>query len=339
MLAKLSLTDFQKHKKKVITFSPTVTTIVGISDIGKSTLIRALRWVCLNEFPGPADELVNWDADKAIVKLWVDGKKITRVKGKENHYRLADKKFTAIRKDVPEEIAALLAVSEENFQAQFDPHFWFMESAGQISRELNRIVDLGIIDRSLANVQTEVRRARATLEVAGDRLQKALAAQRDLKWVREADRLLASLEALRDERTGLGEQADSLAGLVRGCMRARKRVQAYSEATGAAASLEKQAATLETKREQRRELATLVGEASKAKKLTEVEVPDIEPLEAKGKRLDRVRSNRQELKSLLSIITSQEQLACQARAAADEKEKELHELLSGKCPVCGREFH
>lgn len=48
---KLRIQNFQAHKDTTIEFD-CITTIVGPSDIGKSAVLRALKWVAKNEPKG-----------------------------------------------------------------------------------------------------------------------------------------------------------------------------------------------------------------------------------------------------------------------------------------------
>ena len=48
MLKRLRIKNFQKHGKVDISFDPHVTCIVGDSDAGKSSLLRALHWFLTN---------------------------------------------------------------------------------------------------------------------------------------------------------------------------------------------------------------------------------------------------------------------------------------------------
>src|SRR5690606_27874449 len=82
---------------------------------------------------------------------------------------------------------------------QLDPPFWFEKSPGQVSRELNQIVDLGIIDRSLARSAAQVRRYRSMVEVSEARLARAKQEVRELDWISSLDAALERLEALRDQ--------------------------------------------------------------------------------------------------------------------------------------------
>jgi len=199
MFEYLSLRNFQNHKSIKIEFDSHVTTILGQTDEGKSALIRSLAWLCFNDSPSKGDNFINWNATKCKAKLIVDGNKIIREKGDgANKYSLDGKEFTAFGANVPDDISGLLNLGEENFQFQHDPHFWFSKTPGQVSKELNRIVDLEAIDTSLSNVASMLRKAKSTVEVSEERLQEATKQKEDLEWIVEAAEEWKELEDRQD---------------------------------------------------------------------------------------------------------------------------------------------
>ena len=184
MLERLRLVNFQCHSDLRIVLDPQVTTIVGSSDVGKSAVLRALRWVAENKPSG--DAFVRNGESSCSVSLWLDGRKVIRRKGKATNEMLLDgQAFRAFGSDVPGPIADLFNVGEVNFQAQHDSPFWFSLTAGQVSRELNSVVNLDVIDRTLAGVASSLRRTRAVEEVCRDRLEETTKEIESLDWVPE----------------------------------------------------------------------------------------------------------------------------------------------------------
>lgn len=178
-IVSIKLIDFQGHEETTIGFSPTITSLKGASDVGKSSILRALRWVALNDLGG--DEFIREGAKKTKVVLTVDigeNKKglitsvITRIKGTANTYLLNDSEYKAFGQGVPSDIVKLLNVNEINFQGQHDSPFWFNETAGEVSRRLNAVVDLSVIDTTLSNVASAVRQAQERKNVCEERLEQ-----------------------------------------------------------------------------------------------------------------------------------------------------------------------
>ena len=82
----LELKNFQSHKNLKIDFSPNVTSIIGPSDVGKSAIIRALRWIVFNRPAG--DAFIQHGTKQAEVIIQVEKDTIIRTKGKENLYKI-----------------------------------------------------------------------------------------------------------------------------------------------------------------------------------------------------------------------------------------------------------
>lgn len=192
-LEKLRIRGFQAHDDLTVEFDPAITTIQGPTDAGKSAILRALRWLAFNRPAGDAFRRAR--ADRTAVDLRVDGKIISRRKGSgKNIYKQDKKVFAAMGNRVPEEIAAVLNLGDLNFAGQFDPPFWLADSPGEVSRQLNAIIDLGVIDDTLSAVAARLRRAGAAVDVSRERLAAARAERKELAWVPGFVDKLGSLE-------------------------------------------------------------------------------------------------------------------------------------------------
>ncbi len=210
MLQSLVIKNFQAHERIKIQLDSGITTIVGPSDVGKSAIIRAIRWVMLNQ-PRGAD-FIREGADQVSVKLTLDSQIVKRTRGDGvNSYEVGDKKFEAFNNDIPPEVARLLNVSGLNFQNQHDNVFWFSETAGEVSRQLNNIIDLGSIDKVLGYLNSQLREATGRVTYSTERLEAARIACKALKPVEAADRELRRIEALDTHWKGLFQKAGVLA--------------------------------------------------------------------------------------------------------------------------------
>lgn len=203
-LLELKLRDFQAHTNFKIEFSPTITTIRGATDVGKSTVLRALRWICLNDIAG--EDFVREGAKRAGVLLYVaQGKEeheVFRARGGgSNVYQLNGEEFKSFAATVPDPIASVLRLDEINFQDQHDAPFWFCLSAPEVSRRLNAIIDLSVIDTALANVASEVRTARERVNFCSERVATAEAQVFELAEQKNRIKDWEDLKALRKQWT------------------------------------------------------------------------------------------------------------------------------------------
>lgn len=224
MLTKLTLRNFQGHRRFVLDVDPLVTTIVGPTDSGKSTLFRALRWLALNK-QARGVEYIREGAEEVSVTLEVDGRRVTRSRGAKNSYRLSGRTYRAFGTEPPEAVSSLLAMGELNFQRQIDPPLWFTESPGEVSRRLNQVVDLSLIDSTLESIDRRLRRARAELGVVGDRLKAARGDRDGLRGFRDADEALRGVEVEEGALRKIDGEVGALSGLMIRAGEARGEVE------------------------------------------------------------------------------------------------------------------
>ena len=172
MIERLLIRNFQKHKVKDIIFHSNVTAITGYSDTGKSSILRALKWACLNKPRGIAYISHGEKKVKAVVKI--SDVTIKRERSKtDNLYAVKRNgeitKSLSIGNDVPEDVQKMFMVGEENFQGQHDPPFWFSLTAGELAKALNKIVNLESIDKAIADIGKEVKDNKAREKFISER--------------------------------------------------------------------------------------------------------------------------------------------------------------------------
>ena len=211
-LTKLTIAGFQAHENRTIKLGPKITSIIGPTDVGKSSVIRALRWLCFNRPQGEA--FIRDGCKQAIATLEIDGHTIERRKGDgANSYKLDGKTFSAFGAAVPDAITNFLNLDPINFQSQHDAPFWIGLSPGEVSRELNRIVNLDLIDLALGNIATEVRKAKSDFESSRERLEDAKKRKEQLAWVEQAHVDLENVDNLGKEAEEAKQKASRLARL------------------------------------------------------------------------------------------------------------------------------
>jgi DNA repair protein SbcC/Rad50 len=198
---KLTLRNFQSHQSRTIEFESAVTVFIGPTDAGKSAIIRALRWVCLNRAP---KNHIRFGAKSAKAILYVDGHSIIRAQGNQNYYSLDGEILRAFSRSVPNEVAKILNIDSDNFQRQHDPLFWISLPAPQVTKELNQIVDLSIIDKTLTKAQAKVRKHKSEVEISRERLALAKQQVAELSWIEDAaaafERVEAAAKTLNDAK-------------------------------------------------------------------------------------------------------------------------------------------
>jgi DNA repair protein SbcC/Rad50 len=158
MIEKITLHNFESHKDTTLEFSEGVNLIVGSTEKGKSSILRAIRWVINNKPSGEAFRSHNTPTEETSVTLQQNGTEIVRGRDNTNNYYKYDGNvYTAFGQDVPTPIKAILNLSDINTQFQFDTQFLLSESPGSVAKYLNSVINLDSIDESLKNANTLIK--------------------------------------------------------------------------------------------------------------------------------------------------------------------------------------
>lgn len=334
MITLLSGKNFQVFKRAEFKLGR-VTTFTGKTGTGKSSALRMLTWVLTNQPPG--DEFLGeWgEAPFVQVKADVDGHTVARRRSRAvNSYALDGQEFKSFLQGVPKPIADVVNVGETNFQGQFDPPLWFLDSAGEVSKRLNAIINLSLIDDVLTAAGSEVRQAKAEVSVCEQRITEAQAKVEELKWAKDLNDKLDNLDKLHETWQQLrlkGSQAaetrakgillrDRVRGLSWAVKRNERVVRLAEKALEAAEEWRRVFGALE----QGRNLLLRVNKKS----------PDparLADLYAKWKEQhDRLRV----ISTLVQSLETTSYQAETARMMIESEERQLKKLTKGRCPLC-----
>jgi len=335
MINRLQIKNFRAHKKLDIKFSPFVNSIVGRNAAGKSTIIRAIRWVTRNKPAG--DSVINWDADKAAVRLTIDKNKITRTRGKGiNTYKLNKKKpYKAFRNEVPTDIEKITNISDLNFQGQHEAPFWFCETAGEVSRQLNTIVNLEGIDSTLSNIASALTKSRTTVDIIQDRLDKATAQQDSLSYAKEMDEHLKQVESIEQsqlDKTAELTRLHDILKLVQICRDKWKNTRELTRDSKLALSKGQLYAKI-TVRIENLEKTVELGESLLV--VINKKPLSLNHLKSLKRKQETMVSQYDALKELVFTLEKNRESKWQTEKELKKCKEELNKIVEGRCPLCG----
>lgn len=336
MIEEIRLKNFQCHKRRVIKLQPGVNVLVGENDSGKTAVLRMLRWLALNDTKG--DRYISHGSHRAAGVVVVDGVEVCRKKGSgSNSYFIEDKEYVSFGTgSVPDEVAKTLLLSPINFQDQGDPPFWFGLSAGQVSRELNEIINLEAIDRSLANIGKRIRKTKAKLEVHHENLKAAREERDRLSWV---EGFIQALAIIQGQTTELdmdqirGEKLAVLCKSIQALTQQRTRDLAARNAASLAIAAGKD---WYDESEAVAEFSSLLDYIQKCQRDAKVKLPNIELVRKARTELETVLHQQRGLRKL--ILEAEDAKGEQCRLS--EQKTEIGTLLEKNrpklCPTCGQ---
>jgi DNA repair exonuclease SbcCD ATPase subunit len=347
-LKRLSLRNVQPHRRLVIDLDPHVTVLVGESFAGKSTVLRALRLLCLNQPRG--NSYVRHGQRYLRVQLALQdrrGKKggkerlveIRRGKG-ANAYYLDGKRYAPEkRRSVPQAIESLINVGPENFQRQDEPAFWLFDSPGQVAKSLNEIADLETMDRVMGNIAAEVRKSSSEVTFTKARLKEAKAKLEELVFVPSLVKRLERLERSGERYRAIRSRIASLTRAAGTVSEYQRTIDRLSQSIFRAKTACRIGRTVDVHAVHRKKLSKLVERIQEA---SLPKLPDPRAVYAARRKADDHAERRRRLESLVRSIKEKEERCEELQKDLSERERSSALRTSNskkKCPTCGRPWH
>jgi len=225
-ITKIQLENFESHEYSEVELSNGITVIVGRNDCGKSSIVRALRWVIQNQPRG--SEFLRKGASACSVTLTLDnGTIITRFKGNNrNGYCVQEAgkepiEYNSVGDGVPAEVDTLLGIGDFvlpgetspsglNFSEQGSAPFGTSESGPERARRLAAFCKVDQFDTAIRVLNMRVRdndKAIRILEKQKKETEETLGDFEDIKIHKE---LLGKLEELIKKTSSLSGKLQTL---------------------------------------------------------------------------------------------------------------------------------
>lgn len=212
MFNKIILKNFQSHKKSILNLIPGVNVIIGSSDVGKTAIVRALRWLVWNRPQGEAFRSY-WGGITSI-KVQTDEGIIKRIRGNKNQYFVNELELNAIKSEVPAEVNSFLNMNEINLQTQFSRPFLLDSSPGEVAQHFNKTAHLDAIDLSNKNVQHWVRQINQDILVNEEKLKELEENLKEFKNLDVVEELIIFIEKLTNKKKEYEKQIIQLTSLI-----------------------------------------------------------------------------------------------------------------------------
>ena len=226
-ITEVKLIGFQSHVKSHFQLGPGLNVVTGPSDAGKTSIIRAIRWVAFNEPQGEA--FVNATVGEAVVTVSLDnGSVITkrRRKGKTSYLLQLtpdDEGSLYEKSEVPDEVKNILQIDKQrfgdfesslNFAFQLDAPFLISETASAGAKILGKLAGTECVDLAIKGISKDTyaaRQERANAEKDAERIAGSMLAFLGLDDAKNAvetaeiviervEETARQLEKLKDQR-------------------------------------------------------------------------------------------------------------------------------------------
>jgi DNA repair protein SbcC/Rad50 len=347
MIAKIVIKNFQSHEDTELELDKGFNLIIGASDNGKSTILRAIEWVRTNKPKG--NEFIQHDKKETLVKLVADGKEITRDRTISDTGRYIVNKtiLTFMGGNVPEQVDSILNMKDINVQLQLDRHFLILDTPGQAASTLNSITKLDKIDEGLGKLRSKKREATTEIESISIKLQEvknflSLGIDEDLKKVKK---LQVNIKINEVKKTNLSDKILKINQILNQLDLLRNELVKIPKVKKAINMLSK----VETIKYQELnneicELSDLIDnlenlkEKVKCSKIVKKSITDLGEIDIKG--YQELNSNIGVLYDLISGITTINNIVKTRKDESVDYKLKIDDCLKQikECPYCGSEL-
>ena len=326
-----------------INIDTNVVAITGPTDTGKSSILRALRWAALNKPSGIGHMRDGCDTVDVGVRL-EDDTQVKRSRSKKNNSYLTKhggevSRFDAIGSDVPESVAQVFNVGSENFQGQHDPPFWFTMSAGEVAKELNKIVDLSTIDEVAASLASKIRKKKAEVGVWKEQVAVDEQEVKKLQYVDEMVDGCSTLEMLSDKALVLCKEVDELNDVCRVAANAQEMVSKKTEIINDAKSVLKSGVMFFDAIAVHGLLEAIIERGAKLSICAGREIPDMTELIECQKLSRKLQRLKDGLSTMIDKIIDTKADLLFDGGKLMLAETDLQSQLDGMCPICGGAYN
>jgi len=347
LIQSIYLRNFESHRSTKLQFGPGINIISGISNHGKSSIIRGLHWIRRNK-PSGNSMVSFWNRDKKDSPIKPTFVQITLSNGNEikrerssgfNGYVINDSKLEAIGQGVPTEIETAFPIDDVNIQYQFDQPFLLSDSSADVARFFNKTIRLDLIDK--VQSKAEALRRKTNQEItSSEELSKSLHNQiQTFDWLDIADSIVSKIESVENRLSKTQVVQNGLVKLLESFETAnatkikQESIAAYISNIEAIdlliASISDQPKLLNALSQSNINVIKLQKEIKKLDSVSaDSIVLEIDSIQA------RMNSFSDKKKKLISIFTEyQNELTIIQES--EEEIVELKHLLPSICPACG----
>lgn len=208
---RVTIRNFQSHKDTILELSPTVNSLEGVSDSGKSAVLRAMLW-CLTNKPDGVTFASNWAKDKKgklkdEVSVSIDNITRSRNTTVNGYAKFVTGKdpltYEALKGTVPPDIENAINIGSVNIQRQMDPPFLLSSTPGDAARYVNELIGLEEIDTYQKALKGKAHDNTNSLKDENKRLADAEVALSQYDWVVGAKEKVEELSGVDSKCTDL----------------------------------------------------------------------------------------------------------------------------------------
>lgn len=230
MIHSLKIKNFESHQDSYFQFHPGVNVIIGKTDAGKSSIIRALKW--LIEYRPTGNNFQSYWGGDTEVEIETNNGDFKLIKSSNQAiYQEGENVYKAFGVKVPEEITKKMNIGSINLQRQMESHFLLSSSAGEVASHFNEIANLEMIDQVNAKVKSDLNTIERWIEYKEKDIKETREKLKKYEKVPRWDELLIKYEATEVKIQSRRDSLERLYGMIESWVDFEQEIQHHTRIT------------------------------------------------------------------------------------------------------------
>lgn len=241
MIARISIKNFRSHDHTVLDFHAGVNVIIGKGQAGKTNVKRALEWVWSNRPLGT--RFISWWANGDPTEVEVDVQTpeglhtvtMTKAGNSSATYKVMGPGwreptvYETVGTKVPDMVRRVLNLDAVNMQAQLDQPYMITGSKGDISRAVNRVIQIEVADKWMGELNSRASRNTTYVNMLKTAIETQQANVDRLADLPKAEEYLVAAEQVEIKLDVVRRRAEVIAELVNAGAHAEKVMERLNQ--------------------------------------------------------------------------------------------------------------
>ena len=226
MIKRITLKNFESHEDSTIEFSEGLNLIIGQSNQGKSSIVRALAMVVANRFD---HDSIRTGAKYCSVAVETEKGMVTAERGEDTNHWIIEtpqgkKEYRNIGSSVPSEVLEVLGMGERvrgeikelpNIMFQLEKHYMLSEidgkktTANSIARMMDEAIGIGGMEELIKDIATDFSAKKRELDTRNIQISELRSKILDVNIFEDYKRSMEDTKAIFNEIESLNNLLDS----------------------------------------------------------------------------------------------------------------------------------
>ena len=227
MVRYLRLLNFKSHKNSKLEFCSGINGIIGISQSGKTNILRAINLIV--NLKSKSKKLIRNGQDNFNIKLETFDNHIVELQ--KGSLKIDNKEFRKFGRNIPEvkeEVFNVLKLSDINFHNQLDSSFIILSNPSQVSKIINDVTGMEDFDKWINKANERIKDLNAQKKYVETSIIRSERKLEKLDKLEEIEPILSKAQILRRKRIKLERKYEKINLVYKEIMNTKNKIDSIN---------------------------------------------------------------------------------------------------------------